>query len=385
MERLNILYLVRTWAIGGAHTIVFLLLKHLPRDRFNIICVPYATRSKSDEVFVTALERRGFAPPADRIPWMSRTDWWKARDTLSELIRKYDAALVHTHDPQSNVLVGVGRRRWPCACVASAYGWWTRVFPLRSHVYQYVESRYALPAVDRVITVSQHMRGKVLRGGTPDARLRVIPTGLEPRPAAAVSREQARAALGIPADAWVVGTVSRLYVEKGHPYLIDAVNRLSGLEPAAHLLIVGDGPMREQLAAQAASLGIADRVHFAGFYDDLQGALAAMDALAQPSILDEGLPTSVLEAQLAGVPVVASDIGGTRESMDLGVTGVLAPPRDAAALAAALEDLIRHPDRRAAMAAAGPPFIAQSFPLDRMIAQVAAVYEEAIEANRARR
>ena len=385
MEPINILYLIRTWAIGGSHTIIFLLLQHLPKDRFNIICVPYDTPSKSDDAFVRAMKYRDLPVAPDRIPWHSRMDWWKARDAVAALIEKYHIDIVHAHDPQSNVLVGLGRKRWPCAVVCSPYGWWTRVFPLRSHVYQWIERSWALPNADQVITVSQDMKRKVLRGATPEERVHVVYTGLDPASVTGgASREAVRETFGIPQDACVAGAVSRLYVEKGHTFLLDALRHLSDDLPGLHLLIVGEGPLRASLELQTETLGLRDRVHFTGFYDDLPGALRAMDIFAQPSILDEGFPTSVLEAQLSGLPVIATDVGGTGETMDLDATGLLVPPRNVDALADAIRALAQDPGRRKAMGAAGPEWILSSFTLDNMIGHVADVYERAFAEHRAR-
>ncbi len=384
-ERINVLYLVRTWAIGGSHTIVFLLLRHLPQDRFNIVCVPFDTPSRSDEAFVRAMRIRDLPVARDRVPWHSRLGWWKAREAISSLIKEYDIDIVHTHDPQSNVLVGVGRKRWPCAVVCSPYGWWTRMFPLRSHVYQWVERNWALPNVDQVITVSQDMKQKIMRGATREERIQVINTGLDPAGLrGGASREAVRDALGIPQDACVVGTVSRVYIEKGHTYLLDALYHLADDLPHLHLLLVGEGPLRASLERQAKSCGIRERVHFTGFYNDLPGALRAMDIFAQPSVLDEGFPTSVLEAQLAGLPVIASDVGGTHETLDAGKTGLLVPPRNADALAEAIQTLAQDPERRKAMGAAGPEWIQRSFTLENMVRQVSEVYEKALAEYRAR-
>ncbi len=384
-KRMNVLYLVRTWAIGGSHTIIFLLLRHLPKERFNIICVPFDTPSKSDDAFVRALKLRDLPVANDRVPWHSRLGWWTARNAISELIEKYDIDLIHTHDPQSNVLVGLGRKRWPCAVVASPYGWWARMFPLRSHVYNWVERSWALPNVDQVITVSQDMKRKILRGPTREDRINVIYTGLDPAEMqGGAPRADVRAALGIPEDACVVGAVSRIYVEKGHTFLLDALYRLADSVPHLHLLIVGEGPLRPSLERQAQDAGLGSRVHFTGFYDDLPGALRAMDIFAQPSVLDEGFPTAVLEAQLAGLPVIASDVGGTRETMQPGVTGLLVPPRDVEALAEAMRTLAGDPDRRTAMRAAGPEWIRRSFTLEDMVRRVSGVYEKAVATYRAR-
>lgn len=385
MERINVLYLIRTWAIGGSHTILFLLLRHLPKDRFNIICVPYDTPSGSDDAFVRALQQRDLPVAEDRVPWHGRSGWWKARDAISGLVRKYGVDIIHAHDPQSNVLVGVGRKRWPCAVVCSPYGWWARLFPLRSHVYQWVERNWALPNADQVITVSEDMKRKILRGPTCEDRINVIHTGLEVETAqGGGTREAVREALGIPGDACVVGTVSRVYVEKGHAFLLDAFHAVANTVPNLHVLIVGEGPRRPSLERQADHLGLGERVHFTGFYGDLPGALRAMDIFAQPSILDEGFPTAVLEAQLAGLPVIASDVGGTRETMDVERTGLLVPPRDIAALAEAIRMLAENPERRKATGEAGPEWIRTSFTLDNMIRQVSEVYEKALAEYRGR-
>jgi len=385
VERINVLYLVRTWAIGGSHTIIFLLLRHLPRDRFNIVCVPFDTLSKSDDAFVRALRNRDLPVAPDRVPWHSRAGWWKARDAISSLIEKYNIDIIHSHDPQSNVLVGVGRNRWPCAVVCSPYGWWARMFPLRSHVYNWVERSFALPNADQVITVSEDMKRKILRGDTREDRINVVYTGLDPRELeGGATRDEVRRALGIPGDACVVGAVSRLYVEKGHTFLLDALYHVADAAPHLHLLIVGEGPLRASLERQALARGISGRVHFTGFYDDLAGALRAMDLFAQPSILDEGFPTAVLEAQLAGLPVIASDVGGTSETMDVGKTGLLVPPRNVDKLAEAIRSLVDHPERIQAMGAAGPDWIRKSFTLDNMVQKVSEVYEKALAEYRER-
>ncbi|MBI4557793.1 MAG: glycosyltransferase family 4 protein [Candidatus Hydrogenedentes bacterium] len=379
----NVLYLIRTWALGGSHTIVWLLLENLPRDRFNIICVPYDTPDGGDAKFVEVLRGRGLDVAPERIPWQSRFHVKTAWAAVSDLIKRYSVDLIHTHDPHSNVLIGLGRKRWPCACVASAYGWFERWLPLRSHVYTWLEKRVALPRFDRVITVSQHLRTKILAGGTSENRVRVIHTGLPLNPMQPTkSRTDSRRALGIPDDACVVGTVSRLYVEKGHCYLLAAMQRLASRYPQLRGLVVGDGPERARLEHEATRLGIADQVVFTGYYPDLPGALSAMDFLAHPSVLDEGLPTAVLEAQLAGLPIVASDIGGTRETVDVGKTGLLTPPRDTRALAEALETLVSNPAQRKAMGQAARTWVENAFRLDTMIAEMTTTYAEAIAACR---
>ena len=379
MKPYNVLYLIRAWALGGSHTIIRLFIKHLPKDRFNIITVPYEAPGPGNRDFIESVRKEGEDVAPDRIPWNSRANWFKARRKVDELIRKYDIDLIHAHDTHSNVLLGIGRKRWPCACVASPYGWWEEKWALRTRGYHWVEKNLALPNFERVYTVSEDMKRKVLEGRTPEDRIRVIHTGLDlSQFDGGADREKARAEFGFADDAVVIGTLSRLFREKGHKYLLSAARLLLDDFPKVRLLIVGTGDERVALEDLARTLGIDEQVTFTGFREDLPGTLRAMDIFAQPSILEEGFPTSVLEAQVAGLPVVASDIGGTHETIDIGKTGLLVPPANAEALADALRGLAADAERRQAMAAAARPWVEHSFTLQHMIDQIAATYEEAI-------
>lgn len=383
---LNVLYLIRTWALGGSHTIIRLLMKHLPPEEFNIITVPYDAPGTGNADFVRAAEREGLIVAPERIPWNTRGNWFSARRTIQELIRKYEIDLLHAHDTHSIVLVGVGRGAYPCAAVGSPYGWWEAPWHLQAKAYHWVEKNVALPNFERVYTVSENMKHKVMQGRTPEDRIRVIHTGIDlANIDAGGSRKDSRAALGIADGDFVAGTVSRLFKEKGHKHLLNAAAQLLPRHPQLRLLIVGTGDERVNLEAQAKDLGISERVTFTGFYIDIAGAFRAMDVFVQPSIDAEGFPTAVLEAQAAGLPVIASDIGGTKETMSVGVTGMLVPPGDEATLAAALEDLFVHPDNRNAMAAAARPWIESQFTMADMLRKMGETYHEAMEVYRQRK
>ncbi len=386
MPKTNVLYLIRTWALGGSHTIILLLLKHLPADEFNIITVPYDAPGDGDARFIASVEAQGGSVAPERIPWRSRGNWFNARRTIGELIEKYEIDLVHCHDTHSNVLVGLGRKRWPCACIASPYGWWEPKWHLQARLYHWVEKKKALPQFDRVYTVSQDMKQKILAGPTRPERIHVIHTGLDlAQIDAGAPRDTVRRDLGFDTDAMAAGTVSRLEREKGHTHLLHAFAKVTCDLRNLHLLIVGTGSEADELKRTAQRLGVADRTIFTGFYDDLPGALHAMDCFVQPSIDHEGFPTAVLEAQAAGLPVIASNIGGTHETMADGTTGLLVPPGDADALAEALRALATDPVRRSEMAAAARAHIENRFTLDKMIGQMTEMYHAAIEDHRKRR
>lgn len=377
----NVLFLIRSWAFGGSHTIVLHLLQHLPKDRYNVICVPYDTFSGLDELFISQVLKRGLTLAEERIPWKSRSNWFRARQAVSDLIRKYDIDLIHTHDPHSNTMIGIGRRKWPCACVASAYGWWDGPLPIRRTVYQWIERDSALKYFDRVITVSEHMKRRILKGPTKESRIRVIHTGVDSgNLLQGGDRARLRSRFNIPSDAVVLGTISRVSVEKGHCYLLDALAELHETHPDVYLIVCGDGPARLDLEAQCKRLGITSRVMFTGFVDSVADPLATFDLFVQPSVEQEGFPTSLVEAQLAGLPVIASDIGGTAETMRAGETGLLTKPRDPVSIARAIGELLSAPDRRRDMGIAARQWIADNFTLEGMIDRVMMTYEEALAA-----
>jgi glycosyltransferase involved in cell wall biosynthesis len=147
--------------------------------------------------------------------------------------------------------------------------------------------------------------------------------------------------------AGAIAVVARLDRQKGIDVLLDALAEV----PDASAVIVGDGPERGALVAQAAALGLSGRVTFLGWRDDVRAQLESVDVLVLPSRY-EGLPLVVLEAMLAGVPVVATEVGGLRECIEPERTGVLVPPGDPRALAAALRRLLGDADRRERLAAA---------------------------------
>ncbi len=165
------------------------------------------------------------------------------------------------------------------------------------------------------------------------------------------ARRRLRAAFGTPAERVVVVAVSRLVRSKGYAELAAAMATL----PDAELWVVGerlDSDRGEDVAVLLGAAGLGERLRRLGYRNDVSAVLAAADIFALPSYF-EGLPMSVIEAMLSGLPVVASDIGGPREQVVDGITGLLVPPRQVEPLAAALGRLAADPALRAAMGAAG--------------------------------
>jgi len=225
----------------------------------------------------------------------------------------------------------------------------------------------------RLCAVSADLRRHMISEGFPGRRLEVVYNGItageRPRPA---ERQAAREALGLAPGALVVGSVGRLDPVKNLPALLRAHARLLAEHPEARLVIVGDGPDREALHAEARQLDIADAVVFTGYRADVRAVMPAFDVYANSSRY-EGVSLTILEAMAAGLPVVATAVGGNPEVVIDHETGRLVAGH-ASALAGALVELANHPTRRHAMGDAGRWRVKRHFSLDRMVEHYAAAY-----------
>jgi glycosyltransferase involved in cell wall biosynthesis len=243
--------------------------------------------------------------------------------------------------------------------------------------WRYRVNRWTIGLVDRVIAVSANVRDFCISHiGLPAEKLVVIYNGVEV-PGECPSRPEARAELGLPPDGLVAGVVSRLDPAKGVRVLIRALAQVDGVT----LTIVGDGPERAALESVADKLGVAGRIHWIGHRRDVLRLLPAFDLFVQPS-LHEGLPNTVLEAMAAGLPVVATAVGGTPEVVVDGVTGLLVPPHDPDALAKGIACLLRDLDLRRKMGRAGRERVKRRFAMKQMVRQTQTLYEHLLRAKR---
>ncbi len=231
-------------------------------------------------------------------------------------------------------------------------------------------------ATARIVTTGDALRATLVRDLDLDpARVVSVPTGIDPARFASRDPHAARAALGLPDGVPLVGIVATLRSWKGHRYLVDALPRLARRD--ARLVIVGDGPQREALAAQVAALGLADRVVFAGQQDDVAPWLAALDVFALPSYANEGVPQALLQAMFAGIPCVTTDAGAIPEIARDGDTALVVAREDAAALAAGIDALLADPPRAARLAARAHELVAARYTLDAMLDRMEAVFRAA--------
>jgi glycosyltransferase involved in cell wall biosynthesis len=190
-----------------------------------------------------------------------------------------------------------------------------------------------------------------------------------------------RGDLGVPAGAPLVGIVGRLVPIKAHDLFLASAATIAATHPGVHFAIVGDGELRDQLRDEVAATGLSERVHFAGWREDLPEVYADLDIVVCCS-RNEGTPVSVIEACAAGRPVIGTTVGGMRDIIADGVNGLLIPAGDARALSAAILDLIADPHRRASMGASGRRMVLDRYGSSRMVSELKLVYSRLLERAR---
>ena len=286
--------------------------------------------------------------------------------------------LVHTQLGYSDLLGGPAARSLGLPTVATVH---SHAPPAtrRDRVKARLMSAARRASAARVIAVSESARAACVAEGAPADRVVVVRNGILGR-AQPGAGARVRAELGLGADDLVVATVSSLRAEKGHDVALETVRAALERFPALRLVVVGDGPLRPWLERAAAGLG--DRVVLAGYRPDVLAVLDAADVLLQPSRAD-ALPTSILEAMAASVPVLATDVGGIGELVRDGVTGTLvAAPPSAAAFAAALAPLLDDAALRRRLGDAGRERFEQQFTAARWARRLHEVYVDVLEGAR---
>lgn len=313
------------------------------------------TRLEAAGVQVLKLERTRFAVWA----------WWP----LLGLLRRRRVDVIHSHLFGSNVwAVVLGKIAGVPSIVAHEHTWSYEGKPLRRFLDRHLIARYS----SAFVAVSEDGRRLMVeREGIDPADIVVIPNGIRPRGHGDGSK--VRSELSLRSEAIVVGTVGNLRAQKAFEVLIDAAARLRGEVPGLRVLIVGEGPERSRLAGAIASRGVEDVVTLVGARGDVPDLLDAFDVAVCCSDF-EGSPLSVMEYMQAGLPVVGTRIGGLEGLVIDGEDGIVVPPRDPAALAAALGRLAADEELRRSLGGRGEELCRRHWRLETWIRRIEELY-----------
>lgn len=378
-EKIKVLHAITRLDLGGSAENTLLTVAEANTSRYQPALVTGPTVGARSPTEAIARERGvHFAAAPHLVRNVNPLADLRAVWELWRLIRKGNYDIVHTHTSKAGLVGRLAARLARVPVVIHTphghvfYGYFG---PVITRIFVWLE-RWAAGFSDRVISLTaKGAQDHVDFGVAAREKFAVIHSGIDfsSYHASETSREAVRRELGIPADGLVIGTLGRLTAIKGQDDLVAAFAAV-GIDNA-WLLLVGDGEERDALLVQARRLGVEDRLVLAGWRQDIYAVLGAMDIFALPS-LNEGMGKALVEAMYAGLPCVATRVGGVPELLSDGV-GLLVAASAPQELAVALRQLATDPEARRRMGEAGR-HRALAYGVEQMVAKIEALYEEVL-------
>jgi glycosyltransferase involved in cell wall biosynthesis len=361
---------------GGAEQVALTVATRLDPARFqSTLCVSrWPLPGPRDAATGEALERLSTAGVGLLgLGRRGKLDVW-VWSRLVRFLRQERVDVLHAHKFGSNVWgTLLGRMARVPVVLAHEHTWSYEGHPLR----RFLDRELIARGADRFIAVSREDRRRMIEIERIDPRRTLfIPNGVLPSPPP--SGRDVRAALGIEPGVPVVGIVGVLRPQKAHHVLLRASALLLGEWPGVQVLIVGDGPEQASLERLAVELGLGDAVRFLGSRTDVPDVLGALDIAVCCSDF-EGSPLAVMEYMDAALPVIATAVGGLPDLIEPRVHGLLVPPNDPPALAEALAELLRDPERGRAMGLRGRERRRAEFDVDVLVHRLEDLYCELLE------
>lgn len=368
-RQIHVVHVVRRGrAEGGMENGIVNVTNRLPVEfRVSIIALD------SEQTFSSRIERPGteyFTLPKQG----SGIDWqliWR----LAQRLRTSEADLVHSHNWGTFIYSGLAAKLARIPIVHGEHG--KNLGEVEGDgKAKRITKKILGRRTNQIVTVCQAIAEEWISYGVPAQKISCLPNGVDiDRFCPGNKKLDFREEFGIPSSAFLVGSVGRLDELKNYGVLIEALGILKDLIPEMHVAVLGDGPLRAQLAEQAASLGVADRTHLLGFRKQSEKFLAGLDIFVLPS-KSEGMSNVVLEAMATGLAVICADLPSHHEIFQPGVEGEMLEPCMGIALANAIENLYRNPERRTAMALTARAKIVSKFSIERMVGDYARLYRQ---------
>lgn len=392
-QRPRVLHLITSFEIGGTERQAVELLKRLDAERYDVRLAVIRNQGP----FYKEIESRFSIVPEFPLTSFYNANAVKQLARLRRLMVQDKIDILHAHDFYAGLLGAAAARLAGVRVIAcqrhlklsdrAVHRWGTRIIHALAH---------------RVLVNSEAIRDYIIAEGTtrPD-KIVVIKNGVRSIEDATAEKSESASSslmrdesaairlrreahqklcgeLGLNTDTKLVGMVARLQAVKGHRYFIEAAAQVARDETRTHFVLVGDGSLRSEIENQIARFDLANRVHLLGDRSDVSQLVSAFDLMALAS-LHEGLPNAVMEAMAAGVPVVATAVGGTKELIIDGKTGYLVPPADAEALSERIAFALKNDEERTAISARAREFVIARFGIERMIESVEKLYDALIE------
>ena len=376
---IRIMHVITRMVKGGAQENVLDMTVRLDPKRFESILVTGPSEGPEGSLEQKAVER---GADLRRIRWLVReispVNDFRAVVSLIRLIRAEKPDIVYTHTSKAGIVGRIAARiarvkviiHEPHGHIFTGY-----YGKFKSSIFVGLErwfGRYA----NRLVMLTENERTDHLHYRiAPEDKFITIHSGVDYVPMLNDNSELGalRTPLCIGRDAKVIGTLGRLVEVKGQIYLIDAMPAILSRVPNAHLVLIGSGPLQEELQCRATGLGVSANVHFAGYRKDVTACLKDIDLFVLPS-LNEGMGRVLVEAMVMRLPVVASDVCGIKDLVHDGRNGRLVPAEDPKAIAEAVTEILIDPDLARRMGDEGYSVVVPDYGVETMLDQIQRMY-----------
>lgn len=366
---MTIVHLAASAFFGGPERQMLGLARHLP-DRYSSVFLSFAEGGRC-QPFLEQLQEHG-------IPSMALENntphFIQAAREIAIHLNHVRADVFCCHGYKADVLGYFAARHTGVPIVSVSRGWTGVTGKVR--FYESLD-KLLLSRMDRVVCVSEGQAAKVRRAGVPTERVVVIRNAIQPERFAhpAVQYRRLLHSFFPRPPRRIIGAAGRLSVEKGFGQLVEAAQAVVKADPAAGFVLFGEGPLRHALERQIVARGLREHFILAGFRSDVDSFIPHLDLVVLPSFT-EGLPNIALEAFAAGVPVVATAVGGTPEVVTDGISGYLVPPGDPPALAARILDMLRNDTARQMMGQRGRQHVQEHFTFEAQSTHYQQLFEQ---------
>lgn len=364
---MKVLHLISSGGMYGAESVVAALARDATQAQVPSLVGVFQNLHVPENQVPELLEQAGVR--VVRIPCKGRFDS-QATSRICEIVEAEKIGLLHTHGYKADIFGYFAAKRLEIPILATCHLWTRHNLAIR--VYEFLD-RQILKNFDAVVAVSQRIADEAIRSGIARDQLSVIDNGinLEPFTSAKATLVNELGAAG----ETIIGMVGRLVEQKGIRHFLAAARLAADTFPNLKFVIVGDGPDRAEMERLAASLGIADRVIFAGARSDMPGVYASFDIFVLPS-LDEGLPMALLEAMASGKPCIATSVGAIPSVIMDSQNGLLVKPGDDRALFEALRKYIDRQEWGGTVAENGRTTVRERFSSLEMTRKYLRVYQK---------
>lgn len=364
--------------MGGAERVILQLANNLKDSAFNLIVTSFVQDWKTDNAFIEALKAHDTNIRTITMSMKYPSPWWNPIRNffdLCHLIKAEKIQIIHTHGYRSNIIGLLASILLRVPIVTTVHGWTNHTNSVK--LYEYLD-RFFLRFFDKIIAVSDNIKNNLLNSRICIHKIEKIYNTVNCEIVKSkISLNEVRKRFHLSQGDKLVGTIGRLSKEKGIDYLIKAGSEIIATYPDVKILIIGDGPERQNLEILAKQLRISDNVIFCGFQKDVAEFYHLIDIVVLPSIT-EGLPMVLLEALTYSKPIVATRVGGIPEVITDGKTGILVEPQNPSRLAEGIIRILKNPEEAHRMASEGRKLVEERFNSRDLGKKIEKIYQEVL-------